>query len=116
MYNDYLGLFGNFFNLVGTIVAVLCILKMNLKDILYVRSTEGFDNSEFDTAKQIYYARTGVGIIVLGFLLQSIAVFTKEIPFKTAIVISLISILLSLIWQFIMRKTYIKNINSLKNQ
>ena len=48
---------------------------MSLKDITYTRTCEGIDRAYLSVLEQRYYARRGIGIMIIGTILQIIAMF-----------------------------------------
>lgn len=79
MYNDILSALACLFNLYGTIFAVLCIIKMSFKDVMRTNTVEYLIHSDETVLEQRYNARTGIGIIFIGAILQLVCIFYKNI-------------------------------------
>lgn len=73
-YNDVMSAVSCVLTVVGTILSVLCVLKMSVKDVMYTRTCEGHDNAQFTVLEQRYYARRGIGVIIIGAILQIISI------------------------------------------
>ena len=78
MYNDIISALASCFNVFGTVFAVLCVIKMSFKDVMRTREVWRLDHEELDVLEQRYYARAGIGIIIIGFILQLFATFLKN--------------------------------------
>lgn len=78
MYNDIISALASCFNVFGTVFAVLCVIKMSFKDVMRTREVWWLDHKELDVLEQRYYARVGIGIIIIGFILQLFATFLKN--------------------------------------
>ena len=91
---------------IGTIAAVLSILKMKLKDVIYTRSTIGLDTAELSTLRQVYDARVGIGLVIISGFLQIFCELYKEITCKVFWIISCIVVLLSIGYWFFMYSVF----------
>ena len=60
MYNTWLSVFAIILGTIGTIKAILAILKMRLKDVIYERTSIGEDTKELSLLQQVYDARVGI--------------------------------------------------------
>lgn len=79
MYNEYLSVFATVISVIGTIVAILSILKMGLKDVIYERTVIGTDTRELSSLRQVYDARVGTVLLVISGVVQIIAELFNKI-------------------------------------
>ena len=75
MCNDLLGIYSNLLNLVGTIIAVLCILKLDFKKLSRAGTVEKISHPETDIFIQRRFALKGISIMTLGFIVSVINTF-----------------------------------------
>ena len=75
MYPKILQIATSLINVIGTIYAVLSILRLTPKDIFSVVTLEGIDNSDKSLLTQKIQARTGIGLIVIGWSFQTLFEF-----------------------------------------
>ncbi len=112
MYNDILSVLACLFNLFGTIFAVLSIVKMSFKDVMWTRTYDYFNNSEKAVFEQRYNARVGISIIFIGAILQVICIFYKNISFLWFIILAgianMIAVTIWLLEKHRMKKDKIK--------
>jgi len=89
MCNDIISAFATCLNVFGTIFAVLCILKMSFKDAMQTRNAWNLDHGELGALEQRYYARSGIGVIVVGCILQLFAIFKKNMSVTYCLILSI---------------------------
>lgn len=88
MYNDIISALASCFNVFGTVFTVLCVIKMSFKDVMRTREVLRLDHEELDVLEQRYYARAGIGIIIIGFILQLFATFLKNMSVVYCLVLA----------------------------
>ncbi len=88
LYNDIISALASCFNVFGTVFAVLCIIKMSFKDVMRTREVWRLDHEELDVLEQRYYARAGIGIIIIGFILQLFTTFLKSMSVVYCLILS----------------------------
>lgn len=79
MYNDILSVYAVVLGSAGTIAAIMSILKMSIRDIMYQRSAIGQDTSQLVVLKQQYDARIGTMWVVISGVIQIITTLWKAI-------------------------------------
>ncbi len=97
MYNDIISALSVCLNVFGTVFAVLCIIKMSFKDVMKTREAWRRDHKELDDFEQRYYARTGIGIIVIGGILQIFAIFFQNISLLECLIVSIAAVAFAII-------------------
>lgn len=70
MYSFYLQSFAGLVNVAGTVFAVLSILKMKPSEIYRAITLDGIDHGDKDRLIQKKQARVGIGLVVIGWVLQ----------------------------------------------
>ena len=88
MCNDIISALASCFNVFGTVFAVLCVIKMSFKDVMRTREVWRLDHEELDVLEQRYYARAGIGIIIIGFILQLFTTFLKSMSVVYCLILS----------------------------
>ena len=77
MADELLGVYANLLNVIGTIVAILCILKLNFRDLATAGSVIRVSHPELEVFIQRRFALKGISIIILGLILSVIDVFVE---------------------------------------
>ena len=117
MYSKWLSLIATILTVLGTIKAVLSILKMRISDVIYERSAEGLDKQEFSKMQQVYDARVGIPLVILGAIIQ---ILSLEIIIKiscfASLIITIFGVILSGLWWSYMRYLYNKERIKLSNK
>lgn len=74
-YMDILQLLSSAINVIGTVYAVLSILKLKPKEIYSSITISGMDQKDIELITQKKQARTGISLILYGWILQLIYIF-----------------------------------------
>lgn len=113
MWNDYLNILGCAFNLFGTILAVLSILKMRFSDIWNTATVGYFDSKPLPTLQQVFQARLGIIFVSGGCFSQIWSIIKKNLSqeeFTMFVILILVIMLLSLFGITIIHKKTKKKI------
>lgn len=97
MWNDWLAVESAIWIMIGTIVSVLCVLKLSIKNVIHTVTCEGLRNAHLGVLEQRHYARMGISIIVIGTFLQIVSILWKKAGIFEFVLFSMISLLLMLI-------------------
>lgn len=103
MYNTMLQSVTSLINVIGTVYAVLSILKLKPKDIYSKITLGGMDKADEDALIQREQARTGIGLIIIGWVLQFVFSFLDVDKIGCFICCISISISLVLVWILLMQ-------------
>lgn len=91
IYKNIISAFASFLNVFGTIFAVLCVIRMSYKDVMRTKEAYRLDHKEIDIFKQRFYARCGIKIICVGFILQLCVIFCENMTKCNCLILSIIS-------------------------
>lgn len=105
MYNTLLQSVTSLINIIGTVYAVLSILKLKPKDIYSKITLGGMDKADKDALIQREQARTGIGLIIIGWVLQFVFVFLNIDNLCCFISCVSVSVSIVLIWILLMQIT-----------
>ena len=108
MYNTWLSVFAIILGTIGTIKAILAILKMRLKDVIYERTSIGEDTKELSLLQQVYDARVGFVFVILSSGVQVFKDLYKGITCRTFWSAIITIIFVSIIWWILMFILYKK--------
>ena len=95
MYSQILIIVSSFIGVIGTVYAVLSILKMEIKDVLNTITYGGLETRDQDVLLQREQARIGIPLVVISWIYQSIFSLIKvntAYGFIASIVLIVISV------------------------
>ena len=93
MHNNILSAFSAIEIMVGTIISVLSILKMTLKDVMSSCTWGGIRDAWIVALTQRHYARCGIITIIVGTVVQIISIFVT-IKLAALLIIVIIGIII----------------------
>lgn len=70
MYNKILTVIAIAIGTIGSVIAVLSVIKMNEKGIMSTKTALQHDTSELSTLCEVYEAKAGTGLVVLAAIVQ----------------------------------------------
>lgn len=108
MYNTWLSVLGIVLGVIGTIKAILTVLKMRLKDVIYESTALGLDTKELSTLQQVYDARVGIVLVIVSGIIQVINELLNEINCQIFCLISIGALIISSFWWISMYILYKK--------
>ncbi len=103
MYNTLLQSVTSLINVIGTVYAVLSILKLKPEDIYSKITWGGIGSADKDALLQKEQARTGIGLIMIGWVLQLVFGLLDIDNLCCFICCISVSISLVLIWFLLMQ-------------
>ena len=71
MYSQILIIISSFIGVIGTVYAVLSILRMDIKDVLRTITYGGIETRDQEVLLQREQARIGIPLVVIGWIYQS---------------------------------------------
>ena len=95
--NDWLSIICSIYGLLGTVISVLSIIKMAIKDVLKTNTIGYLKDLPMPTLDQVYQARHGISLMTVGFLLEMINIFFKNLTTKQFIYIFAFSLIIEII-------------------
>lgn len=99
MYNKILICIGIAIGAIGTVKAVLSVIRMRFKDIILSRSALQQDTAELSVLKQVYDARVGTLLVIFSAIIQASVEFIDiELPLIFGIIAVAIFIVVILWW------------------
>lgn len=108
MLNSILASFSTIEIAFGTVLSVLCILRMSIKDVMKTSTYGGISENWMATLRQRHYARCGIAFIVAGSALQVLLQFMLEVKMTWFWILILIAVLIPVIVSFVLTKKYIQ--------
>lgn len=79
MWNDCVNTIGCALNLIGTVISLLSILRMSVKNIMWTKTVAAFDAKPLPLLEQRKQARIGIMLVVLGCASQIYGIWNKDI-------------------------------------
>lgn len=99
MYNKILTVIAIAIGAIGTVKAVLSVIRMRFKDIISSRSALQQDTAELSILKQVYDARVGTALVILSAIIQASVEFIDiKLPLIFGIIAVVIFIVVILLW------------------
>ena len=95
--NDWLSIICSINGLLGAVISVLSIIKMSIKDVLKTNTIGYLKDLPMPTLDQVYQARHGISLMTVGFLLEMINIFFKNLTTKQFIYIFAFSLIIEII-------------------
>ena len=108
MYNDIICIIAIILGGVGTVKTLLSILKMRLKDVIYMRTASGFDTQELPALQQVYDARVGIVWVILSGGIQVFEKLYGEMDCNAFLILVVIITAIFVIWWYFMYHIYKK--------
>lgn len=115
MYNTYFEFVISFTYFLGTLYAVLALVRMDISDVLKSVSAGAFDTRELDVLKQRHYARTGIIFIFSAFAFEGINILVNIKDLTMFCIIACIHILIIVIIYVCSKLKYFNDLSNLKN-
>lgn len=106
MYNKILTVIAIAIGAIGTVKAVLSVIKMRLKDIILSRSTLQQDIAEISVLHQVYDARVGTALVIFSAIIQASLEFIDITSFTIFVSIAVMILVVTISWWIIMYILY----------
>ena len=90
----------------GTILSILCVLGMKIKDIWKLDTLAGIGKNGENALTQQLYARCGITYIIIGSLLQIYLIFMDNISCMWFLALTIIVLIVPAIVSAIFKKKY----------
>ena len=97
MTNDLLSVISGSIITIGTIFSILSIIKMRLSDIFKTSTIGYLIEMPIPVLEQVYQARQGVFMIIMGLFLSITSILWKEISWKTFWLIIIMTLVIIII-------------------
>lgn len=92
----------------GTVLSVLCVLKLSLRDVMRTSTYNGISETWMTTLQQRHYARCGITFILAGSILQILLLYISEINKILFLALLLAAVLLPVIISCVFTLKYFK--------
>lgn len=106
MTNDLLSVISGSIITIGTIFSILSIIKMRLSDIFKTSTIGYLIEMPIPVLEQVYQARQGVFMIIMGLFLSITSILWKEISWKTFWLIIIMTLVIIIIVSLLFYKIY----------
>ena len=120
MYNKILTVIAIAIGTIGSVIAVLSVIKMNEKSIMSTKTALQHDTSELSTLREVYEAKAGTGLVVLAAIVQGALEFvhiTSSMFFGVAVTVIIgFAFLVGIIAIILHRKKKKKMIDAMEPQ
>lgn len=108
MYNNVLQGITGLINVIGTVYAVLSIIRIKVEDLYNKITLDGMDKMDMDALEQREQARTGIALVIAGWALQFIFNFINIIDCCSFLVCIFVVFCITLLLILIIHNSNIK--------